>query len=250
MKFFLSLLLLMTLSLTWAQDKTPVATGKQTGDMIFLRDYGTDDTGYLVVPEKQPSAGIVMLPDRYGITPKVKEFCAELAREGYLVLCLDIYNGRTAKTEIEAEQMAAMLFEKNIRKTLRTGLKFFEASPRFQMEKKVVIAWGATDQLAVRCAANEKDLYGLVLIYPSHAPEQEQMLDLKTSLYIQIPEDSPNITSFRALEPELTNRLRKNFELKILPRDSGETIATTALHTFIQQILIQPKTDTLLEKIF
>lgn len=214
--------------------------------MIFLRDYGTDDIGYLVVPEKEPSAGVVVLPGRQGLTPEFKQFCDKLCLEGYIVLGLDLYNGRVAKNEMDADQMAASLQEKNFSKTLRTGLKFFESSPRFQMEKKMLISWGETADLTVKSLSKEKDLLSLVLLNPSVMPEKERLLDLKVPFQVLCPSTGPSLASFQSAEAELSERLRKSFELRVVP----EGAYVEPIKLFFQRILTDPPKKSLIEKIF
>lgn len=245
MKFLLVLLGLLTflpLIQSQAQEKP--------GGLIFLRDYGTDDIAYLVVPDKEPIAAVVMLPDKEGMTPQVKSFCEKLGKEGYLILCIDLYNGRTAKTETEEKELAASLLENNVAKTLRTGLKFFESSPRFKMEKIVLLASGVTDTFALNSVSLEKDFLGLALLHPTHHPEEETVLKLKLPLQIQLSEDNPYAASFRSLTPDPGNKSRPNFELHVLPKKSPEAAMIENLHAFFQKIVTQPKAQTLIDKIF
>lgn len=223
---------------------------EKPGGLIFLRDYGTDDIAYLVVPNKEPIAAVVMLPDKEGMTTQVKNFCENLGKEGYLVLCIDLYNGRTAKTETEEAELASSLLEKNVAKTLRTGLKFFESSPRFKMDKIVLIAWGVTDMFAINSIKLEKNFYGLALLHPTHLPDKETFLNLKIPIHVQLSEDNPYVSSFRALEPELGNRLSTPFELRVLPKKSPEAATIENLNIFFKKIVTLPRSQTLIDKIF
>jgi dienelactone hydrolase len=223
-----------------------IVPNKESGSMIFLRDYGTDDIGYLVIPDREPSAGVVVLPDRQGMTPEFKKFCLKLGQEGYLVLGLDLYNGRLAKDEAEAAQMAASLQEKNVSKTLRTGLKFFESSPRFQMEKKMLVAWGVSTEVTVRSLEKEKGLLSLVLLNPSTIPEKSRLLDLRLPLQILLTPSGSSLPEFRSLKADWTEHSRKMIEV----REVDEKGTIDAVKMFFHRILTEPPSQTLIDKIF
>jgi len=235
-------LLVLAASLLHAQE---APAGKPGGSMIFLRDYGTDDIGYLVVPEKEPRAGVVVLPDRQGVTADFKRFCEKLAGEGFIVLGLDLYNGRVAKDEAEAAQMGASLQEKNFSKTLRTGLKFFESSPRFQMEKKMLIACGASGNVTVKSLLREKGPLALVLL-DTPVVERGLLQDLRIPFQILCSPTGESLQEFRLMEAELSGRLRNNFELRVV--QGGAYIEP--IKAFFHRILTDPPKQSLIDKIF
>ena len=53
---------------------------KPQGELIFLRDFGTDEVGYLAIPEKKPEAGIVVAHGKFGLCPDTRMMCDRLAR--------------------------------------------------------------------------------------------------------------------------------------------------------------------------
>ena len=62
--------------------------------MITLSDFGAEDLAYLAVPATPPTLGIVLVPDAYGLDDFTKAEADRLAALGYLVVAVDIYNGK------------------------------------------------------------------------------------------------------------------------------------------------------------
>ncbi|NJK91348.1 MAG: hypothetical protein HC904_05640 [Blastochloris sp.] len=236
------------LSLGAQEGKT--TEGKQIGELIFLRDYGTDDIAYLVVPEQQPLAGVVVLPDKEGVTERTKKFCDALGKKGYLVLCLDIYNGRTAKNEAEAAQLADSLKKTLVEKTLATGLKFFESSPRFQMEQVFVLSLGVTAEVTVESMARQKNVAGLILMNPQNFPDKEKLDDLRMGLQVLLTQEAGTFSDFKSLDLEFSEASRKLWELRILENGTKPEAYLDSVHAFINRVLVEPRREGLIEKIF
>jgi dienelactone hydrolase len=233
---------------SWGQEEAPPKSG---GSLIFLRDYGTDDIGYLVVPEAQPQAGVVVLPDRYGVTPAFKAFCEALAAQGYLVLGVDLYNGSIAKNEAEAAQMATYLVEEHFNKTVKTGVHFFNSSPRFQMEKKILVSWAETGELTLKLLDKEKKLFSAVVwVDPTSVPEAELFLTQRQPLQVLLPATSGLVSEFRLLQANWVERSREDLELKVLDATKTAPDYLPFFKPFIDKSLVQPSKKSLLEKIF
>jgi carboxymethylenebutenolidase len=65
--------------------------------------------GYLVLPADvtQPVPGVIMIHERWGLNDTIRAMARRLAGEGFAVLAIDLYDGRTAATAAEAEDLMA-----------------------------------------------------------------------------------------------------------------------------------------------
>ncbi len=115
---------------------------KASGRMITLSDFGAEDLGYLAIPASPPTMGIVLVPDAYGLDDFTKGEADRLAAQGYLVLAVDIYNGKQTTDPGELANLIANLSADSVMKTIDSGVKFFHESPKFRTDHVVVMGWG------------------------------------------------------------------------------------------------------------
>lgn len=151
---------------------------------IRLRDYGSDDVAYLVVPYHPPKAGVVLVPDGYGSGEPVRKLCQDLARDGYLVLLVDLYNGKTSENPEGAVELEKWLDDKLVARAVRTGVNFFEQSPRFQMKHVEVLALGGGASGALAAMEKEKRVSSIGLLYPRKTLSYKRVLECEPSIFV------------------------------------------------------------------
>jgi carboxymethylenebutenolidase len=54
----------------------------------------------------KPVPGILLVHDGFGVTPQMQVYADTLALEGYVALVVDLFRGKTAKTDAEAAELA------------------------------------------------------------------------------------------------------------------------------------------------
>lgn len=140
-----------------AETKTTPAPAKFVGEMIFLRDFGADEVGFLSVPQQQPQLGVLVVPDSHGLDNRVKKLCDALAARGYLALAVDIYNGRVAEDDAQARANRKSIEHDAVQKALETGLNFYAKSPRFQMQRIAMVSLGDADEFALTLCRDTKN---------------------------------------------------------------------------------------------
>ena len=63
--------------------------------------------GFLAQPRKEGKyPAVVMIHEWWGLNDNIKEMARSLAAEGYVVLAVDLYNGKVGKNSTEAGQLA------------------------------------------------------------------------------------------------------------------------------------------------
>jgi carboxymethylenebutenolidase len=91
--------------------------------------YFTDAKGYFVRPAADgPYPGVVMIHENRGLRPEIKETAEQLAKEGYLVLAVDLYNGRVLETQEEARALSSSFNQ-------QTGIENMKAAVAYLKEK-------------------------------------------------------------------------------------------------------------------
>jgi len=139
---------------------------KGDGDLIFLRDFGSDEVGYLAVPLEQPKCAVVVVHGWTGLSEGVRRDCDYLAERGYLALGIDLFNGTAPKNEEEAKALRGKLSQEIMVTAIQTAAAFFHGSPRFKMERVVVVAAEQSCLAALLAAQDSVKIMGVVLIEP------------------------------------------------------------------------------------
>lgn len=145
-----------------AEDATP---SRPTGRMITLSDFGAEDLAYLSIPTTPPTLGIVLVPDAFGLDDFTKSEASRLAAQGYLVVAIDIYNGRQLTDPGEIANMIANLNTASVMKTVNAGIRLFHESPKFRVDHVIVMGWGTGANFAFQEARENKILDGAITFY-------------------------------------------------------------------------------------
>jgi carboxymethylenebutenolidase len=145
-----------------APDAVP---GKPTGRMITLSDFGAEDLAYLAVPVTPPALGIVLVPDAYGLDDFTKAEAMRLAGLGYLVVAIDIYNGKQLTDPGDLANLVANLNAATVMKTVDAGIRFFHDSPKFRVDHVVAMGWGTGSSYVFQAARENKTLDGAITFY-------------------------------------------------------------------------------------
>ena len=152
-------------------DSTPAPT-QPVGRMITLSDFGAEDLAYLSIPVTPPTVGIVVVPDAYGLDDFTKLEADRLAAQGYLVLAVDIYNGRKTTDPGDLANLIANLNAETVMKTVNAGIQFFRESPKFRASHVIAMGWGTGAVYVFQAARENKQLDGAITFYgPVETPD-------------------------------------------------------------------------------
>jgi len=124
----------------------------------FDVDYGTA-TGYLAQP-KVPGIypGIVMIHEWIGLNDYVKEMARQLAAEGYVVLAVDLYEGKVAKNTTEARELSTKV-RNNIPaavSNMKTAVNYLKELDNVDDSKIASMGWCFGGGMSLQLSLNEK----------------------------------------------------------------------------------------------
>ena len=148
---------------------------KPTGRMITLSDFGAEDLGYLAIPVTPPTVGLVLVPDAYGLDDFTKAEADRLAAQGYLVVAVDIYNGKQTTDPGDLANLVQNLNSDSVMKTIDSGVRLFRESPKFRADHVVVMGWGAGATYVFQTVRDTRTAVdGAITFYgPCPTPDQE-----------------------------------------------------------------------------
>lgn len=71
-------------------------------------EYFPGAKGYFARPDKEGTfPGVVMIHDNHGLGSEIMDTAEQLAREGYFVLAVDLYDGKSVESQDEARELTS-----------------------------------------------------------------------------------------------------------------------------------------------
>src|SRR3989338_6093056 len=125
--------------------------------------------GFLAQPKadgKYPA--VVMMHEWWGLNDNIKEMAKQLAAEGYVVLAVDLYDGKVGKNSTEAGQLAGKV-RNNLPgaiANMKAAVKYLKNMDNVDGNKIASMGWCFGGQMSLQLALNEK-LAATVIYYGS-----------------------------------------------------------------------------------
>ncbi len=162
-------------------------------------NYYKDTSGYLVYPENISTQGggegggnestsklpgVVMIHEWWGLNDQIRNMADELAKEGYAVLAVDLYNGQVAASPDEAMSMvtAARDNQNESNSNMLAAVDYLKSLENVDSSKIVSVGWcfggGQALQLALN-ADQASPMAATVLYYGNLVTDQQQLSKLK-----------------------------------------------------------------------
>lgn len=87
--------------------------------------YFPEAKGYFVRPEVEGIyPGVVMIHENRGLRPEIKQTAEQLAKEGYLVLAVDLYKGQVVESQDQARAISGSFDQATGTENLKAAVKY------------------------------------------------------------------------------------------------------------------------------
>lgn len=176
-----------------------------------MTDGASTSRDYLVTPEVGRGPGVVVLHSGRGVTDFVERLCHRLAREGYVALAPDLFDGETPTTVEDSEAVKASLDPGRALRRLEDATSFLRGYEETSRQRVGVAGLGYGAEWACRLAASLEDDCGAVVLFYGFE-------DLEWSRV-----DAPVLGHFAELDHELppsrVERVRDVLERNDVPHD-------------------------------
>lgn len=175
--------------------------------------------GYFVAPSDmfEPLPAVIMIHEWKGLNDNVRSMADRLAAEGYIVLAVDLYGGKTAKTSAEARELMLSVTEdpEAANDNIRSAFEF--VSTTAGAPKVASVGWRFGGTWALQAAMLLPDELDATVIYYAHVSADEDELR---------PVDSPILGLFAGEDISIKaasveafgtalERLRKDHEIHV-----------------------------------
>jgi carboxymethylenebutenolidase len=176
------------------------------------RDFDVDSSDYLATPTQGRGAGVLVLHSGRGLTQFVKHFCHRLAREGFVALAPDLFNGQTPETPKSAREIKRGIDSKKITRELEDAVEFLRQHEAVSRNDIGVIGIGYGAEWACKIAPVISEVCsGIVLFYGYEETEWESVnapvLGHFAQLDHEIPESRVNDLRHRFQDAAVTHDL-------------------------------------------
>ncbi|MFB5631030.1 MAG: dienelactone hydrolase family protein [Nitrosopumilaceae archaeon] len=137
-------------------------------------NYFDDANGYLAKPIGEGSfPGIVMIHEWWGLNENIKEMAQKLASHGYVVLAVDLYNGKVATTSDQARQLIGSFNPDEGIKNMNLAASYIQEN--YSVGKLGSIGWCFGGGQSLNLALNNQEMDATVIYYGSLVTEPESL---------------------------------------------------------------------------
>ena len=177
--------------------------------------------GYFVAPADmfEPLPAVIMIHEWWGLNDNTRAMADRLAAEGYIVLAVDLYSGKTAKNSAEARQLMLSVIEDTelANDNIRRAFEF--VSETAGAPKVGSIGWRFGGTWSLNTAMLFPEELDATVIYYAQVTDDEDQLRLIESPILGLfaaKDISMKVKSVEAFRAAL-ERLRKDYEIHIYP---------------------------------
>jgi carboxymethylenebutenolidase len=124
---------------------------------------GRSISAALALPESKPAAAVMLVHEWWGLNDQIKSVASELAKQGYLGLAIDLYNGKVATKPEEAEPLMKAVVPAEASETMATWVDWLKKHPDCN-GKIASIGWCFGGGMALQ-AALDRPLEAAVVYY-------------------------------------------------------------------------------------
>ena len=134
-------------------------------------------SGALAVPDVKPAGAVLMIHEWWGLNDQIKSVASEVAKQGYLALAIDLYNGQVASKSEDAEKYMKGVVPAEARETMSAWVDWLKQHPDGN-GKAASLGWCFGGGMALQ-AALDRPLNGAIVYYGNVARTADELQNLK-----------------------------------------------------------------------
>ncbi|HLC65789.1 MAG TPA: dienelactone hydrolase family protein [Candidatus Nanoarchaeia archaeon] len=192
-------------------------------ERVQTRDaaYSETATGFLAQPAEEGTyPGVIMIHEWWGLNDNIKTMAKLLAQEGYVVLAVDLYEGKVATTSEEAGSLAgtARANPEQAVANMQDAASFLRGLPNVDGSKIASVGWCFGGGQSLQLAISGEKLAATVIYYGSLTDDREKLSSIAWPVLGIFGEEDTSIpvSSVNAFEKSL-NALGIENEIFIYP---------------------------------
>jgi carboxymethylenebutenolidase len=128
MKYIILLALLLILVSCASQEQIKNVDSLKQGQYEVVSDpvnYFEDTNGFYAKPSVEGSyPGVILIHEWWGLNDNIKDMAELLASDGYIVLAVDLYEGKVAQNQDEARQLTSSLNQTRAVENMKAAVEY------------------------------------------------------------------------------------------------------------------------------
>lgn len=140
-------------------------------------EYGQGVTGFYASP-KEPGnyPGVVMIHEWWGLNQNIKDMALELAKKGYQVVAVDLYKGKVATTQAEAQMQTSSLVPAEAVKNMQDAVAYLKSKGA---DKIASLGWCFGGGQSLQLALSGEKLDATVIYYGGLVADRSKLAAIK-----------------------------------------------------------------------
>lgn len=162
-----------------------------------------------------PFPGLVLLHDDWGLGKHLRAMAHRLAEVGYYVMVPDLFDGKTAATQLEADALEIRYLENAMIK-VGASLQALETHHKCN-SKMAVVGWDFGGYLAMRSAIERSDLMAAISFYGDATPVLDKLDKIQCPLLSIFGDEDPLTEKLHDRIVEVTAAASEVTEIIVYP---------------------------------
>jgi carboxymethylenebutenolidase len=178
-----------------------VGTNKNVSIRAEEVEYYNGVKGYLVRPDDENTyPGVVMIHEWWGLNEHIKEVANTMAREGYVVLAVDLYNGEVAETSEQAMQYRLAANQNESTLNMKSAVDYLKETEGISKVASMGFCFGG--EQSAKLSTSDANLDATIIFYGSLPQEIDEIRNV----------DAPVLGIFGELDTGITPDTVRVFE--------------------------------------
>lgn len=194
------------------------------GQMVEFKSNGGTCQGYLATPDSGSGPGVIVIQEWWGLVNHIKDVCDRFAREGYVALAPDFYDGKTTASPDDAGKLMMALNIGESEKILRGAIDYLIGLDSTTGDKVGTVGFCMGGQLSLFAACANPKVGACVVYYGIHPEVHPDIPNLQAPVLGFFAEKDGMVT------PEIARKLES--DLKAAGKSVEIHIYSGADHAF------------------
>jgi carboxymethylenebutenolidase len=162
--------------------------------------------------------GVLVIQEIWGLVPNIKDITQRIAKEGYVALAVDLYDGKTVNTLEEGRSIREKLSEETMLKDVNAAFQYLKNHPNVKSNRIGSVGYCMGGGLSLKLACENRELAAAVVFYGRNLSPIDLVKNINCPILGNYAGEDKGITEADVnLLKDTLQRHGKTFDIKIYP---------------------------------